>query len=112
MSIVVEAADITNKQHVAALRQRIVSTLPPLGGIANGTMVLHDRMFDKMSFEGFQMAMAPKVQGSINLDEVFAGYDLEFFLFFSSVSVLTGQRTQANYVAANNVSFDKSPTCT
>ncbi|KAI1778541.1 Nonribosomal peptide synthetase 14 [Hypoxylon cercidicola] len=102
VNIVVEAADITNKQHVAALRHRIVSAMPPLGGIANGTMVLHDKMFNKMPFEGFQIAMAQKVQGSIYLDEAFASYELEFFLFFSSVSTLTGQRTQANYVAANN----------
>ncbi|KAI1737463.1 Nonribosomal peptide synthetase 14 [Xylaria scruposa] len=101
-NIVVEAADVANKQHVAALCQRIDASMPPIGGIANGTMVLHDIMFNEMSFEGFQMAMVPKVQGSLYLEEAFADRDLEFFLFFSSVSVLTGQRTQANYVAANN----------
>jgi pseurotin A synthetase (hybrid polyketide synthase/nonribosomal peptide synthetase) len=78
--------------------------MPPIGGIANGAMVLEDKMFVDMSFESFQTAMRPKVEGSIYLEEAFSNDELDFFLFFSSISVMTGQRTQANYVAANNVS--------
>jgi pseurotin A synthetase (hybrid polyketide synthase/nonribosomal peptide synthetase) len=102
-NIVIEAADVTKKHHITELRDRIVSSMPPVGGIANGAMVLDDKMFLDMTFESFQTAMKPKVDGSIYLEQVFSGDDLEFFLFFSSISVMTGQRTQANYVAANNV---------
>ncbi|KAL4745664.1 hypothetical protein BDW72DRAFT_198425 [Aspergillus terricola var. indicus] len=101
-NVVIEAADVTNKQHIIELRTRILSSMPPVGGIANGAMVLDDRLFSDMSFESFQTAMKPKVQGSLYLEEVFSGDHLDFFLFFSSISVMTGQRTQANYVAANN----------
>ncbi|RDL31028.1 Nonribosomal peptide synthetase 14 [Venustampulla echinocandica] len=101
-NIAIEAADVTNEQHLAELRTRILSSMPPIGGIANGAMVLSDKMFTDMSFEDFQTAMRPKVAGSIYLEEVFAGDDLDFFLLFSSISVMTGQRTQANYAAANN----------
>ncbi|KAL5041361.1 hypothetical protein BDW71DRAFT_168742 [Aspergillus fruticulosus] len=76
--------------------------MPPVGGIANGAMVLDDKLFSDMSFESFQTAMKPRVQGSLYLEEVFSGDHLNFFLFFSSISAMTGQRTQANYVAANN----------
>lgn len=101
--ISIEAVDVTKKHHLAELRNRIVRSMPPVGGIANGAMVLDDRMFVDMPFESFQTAMKPKVEGSIYLEETFVDDDLEFFLFFSSISVMTGQRTQANYVAANNV---------
>ncbi|KAJ5985395.1 hypothetical protein N7522_012591 [Penicillium canescens] len=101
-NIVIEAADVTKKHHITELRNRIVSSMPPVGGIANGAMVLDDKMFLDMTFESFQTAMKPKVDGSIYLEQVFSNDDLEFFLFFSSISVMTGQRTQANYVAANN----------
>ncbi|KAJ5976965.1 nonribosomal peptide synthetase 14 [Penicillium viridicatum] len=100
--IAIEAVDVTKKHHLAELRNRIVRSMPPVGGIANGAMVLDDRMFVDMPFESFQTAMKPKVEGSIYLEETFVDDDLEFFLFFSSISVMTGQRTQANYVAANN----------
>ncbi|EAW15062.1 PKS-NRPS hybrid synthetase psoA [Aspergillus clavatus NRRL 1] len=102
VNIVIEAADVTKKHHLMELRSRIVSSMPPVGGIANGAMLLDDRLFIDMPFESFQTAMNPKVHGSIYLEEVFSGDDLDFFLFFSSISVMTGQRTQANYVAANN----------
>ncbi|KAJ0414063.1 Nonribosomal peptide synthetase 14 [Aspergillus carlsbadensis] len=101
-SIVIEAADVTNRIHMAQLRTRIVDSMPPIGGIANGAMVLDDRLFLDMSLDSFQAAMKPKVEGSIILEQVFSEDALDFFLFFSSVSVITGQRTQANYVAANN----------
>jgi pseurotin A synthetase (hybrid polyketide synthase/nonribosomal peptide synthetase) len=106
VNIVIEAADVTKKHDLLELRNRIVASMPPVGGIANGAMVLDDKLFIDMPFESFQTAMKPKVQGSIYLEDVFSGDNLDFFLFFSSISVMTGQRTQANYVAANNVSLN------
>ncbi|KAF4239421.1 hypothetical protein CNMCM8980_003116 [Aspergillus fumigatiaffinis] len=102
VNIVIEAADVTKKHDLLELRNCIVASMPPVGGIANGAMVLDDKLFIDMPFESFQTAMKPKVQGSIHLEDVFSGDNLDFFLFFSSISVMTGQRTQANYVAANN----------
>jgi len=78
--------------------------MPAIGGVANGAMVLSDRMFADMSYESFRKVLAPKVDGSKNLDEVFSADNLDFFLLFSSISAVTGQRSQANYAAANNVS--------
>ena len=78
--------------------------MPAIGGVANGAMVLSDRLFADMPYESFQKVLEPKVDGSKNLDEVFSGDDLDFFILFSSISVVTGQRSQANYAAANNVS--------
>ncbi|KAH2023248.1 Nonribosomal peptide synthetase 14 [Aspergillus fumigatus] len=97
VNIVIEAADVTKEHDLLDLRARIVSSMPPVGGIANGAMVLDDKLFIDMPFESFQAAMKPKVQGSIYLEEVFSADNLDFFLFFSSISVMTGQRTQANY---------------
>jgi pseurotin A synthetase (hybrid polyketide synthase/nonribosomal peptide synthetase) len=111
VNIVIEAADVTKKHDLLELRNRIVASMPPVGGIANGAMVLDDKLFIDMPFESFQTAMKPKVQGSIYLEDVFSGDNLDFFLFFSSISVMTGQRTQANYVAANNVSLNFFDAC-
>jgi NAD(P)-dependent dehydrogenase (short-subunit alcohol dehydrogenase family) len=102
--VAIEAADATKKQDVVELRERILSTMPAIGGVANGAMVMGNSFFAEMSFDTFQKVMAPKVDGSINLDTVFSGDDLEFFILFSSISAVTGQQGQANYAAANNVS--------
>lgn len=102
--VVVEAADVTKKQDVMDLRDRILTTMPAIGGVANGAMVMGNSFLADMSFDVFQKVMAPKVDGSVNLDTVFSGDDLEFFMLFSSISAVTGQQGQANYAAANNVS--------
>ncbi|KAL8857408.1 MAG: hypothetical protein Q9178_006035 [Gyalolechia marmorata] len=100
--IAVEAADVTKMQDLVDLRTRILATMPRIDGVANGAMVLSDKMFADMTYESFQDVLKPKVDGGKNLDEIFSGDDLDFFILFSSISAVTGQRSQANYAAANN----------
>ncbi|KAL2280264.1 hypothetical protein FJTKL_12713 [Diaporthe vaccinii] len=100
--ILLESADVAKKQDLVDLRNRVVAFMPPIGGVANGAMVLADQNFADMSYEAFADSQRPKVEGSKNLEEVFSRDALDFFLMFSSISAVTGQRFQANYAAANN----------
>lgn len=56
-----------------------------------------------MSFEQWQTALLPKVQGTWNLHEALLEQKepLDFFFLFSSVSGIGGQWGQANYAAGN-----------
>ncbi|KAH7130903.1 hypothetical protein EDB81DRAFT_888200 [Dactylonectria macrodidyma] len=93
--------DITNKDSLIKLAAEMKATMPPIGGVANGAMVLRDKLFENMSWEDFQTTANPKVLGSRYLDEVFHSDDLEFFVLFSSVASIMGNSGQANYNAAN-----------
>lgn len=53
-----------------------------------------------MSFEDWQTAIRPKVQGSWNLHETLPA-DLDFFVMLSSVAGIFGNRGQSNYAAGN-----------
>lgn len=53
-----------------------------------------------MSFEDWQAAIRPKVQGSWNLHETLP-IDLDFFVMLSSVAGIFGNRGQSNYAAGN-----------
>lgn len=53
-----------------------------------------------MSFEDWQTAIRPKVQGSWNLHETLP-VDLDFFVMLSSVAGIFGNRGQSNYAAGN-----------
>lgn len=64
-------------------------------------MVLEDASFFEMPFETMQRVLRPKVQGAINLDNLFQDESLDFLIFFSSVAAIVGNRGQSAYSTAN-----------
>ena len=64
-------------------------------------MVLDDISFFEMPFEKMNKVLRPKVQGAIFLDELFQETTLDFFVFFSSVTAIAGNRGQSAYTTAN-----------
>nr|A0A7L8UVC9.1 RecName: Full=Polyketide synthase-nonribosomal peptide synthetase ffsA; Short=PKS-NRPS ffsA; AltName: Full=Cytochalasans biosynthesis cluster protein ffsA [Aspergillus flavipes]QOG08944.1 FfsA [Aspergillus flavipes] len=97
----VYANDITDRESVSSVCKKIRDELPPVGGIAQGAMVLADTMFVDMDLPRVQKVVGPKVNGSIHLHEMFVEVDLEFFVFFSSMAYVTGNQGQSIYAAAN-----------
>ncbi|OJZ91332.1 hypothetical protein ASPFODRAFT_41758 [Aspergillus luchuensis CBS 106.47] len=94
------AIDVTNRESVCRAYASIRESLPPVGGVANGAMVLKDCLFAQTTLEDIQSVMAPKVQGSIVLSEVFGDLDLEFFILFGSAAGPLGNVGQTAYSAA------------
>jgi hybrid polyketide synthase/nonribosomal peptide synthetase ACE1 len=80
----------------------IAQKLPPIAGVVQGAMVLHDTPIRDMTFELFQKVLRPKVLGSINLNQIFHQPDLDFFIYFSSMTGVVGNIGQANYTTANS----------
>lgn len=93
--------DTTEKDALIRVAAEMKATMPPIGGVANGAIVLRDKLFENMSWEDFQTTAKPKVLGSRYLDEVFYSGDLDFFILCSSVASIMGNSGQANYNAAN-----------
>lgn len=54
-----------------------------------------------MSVDDWNISLAPKVTGTMNLDDAFAGPDLDFFLVMASISGAVGKAGQGNYAAGN-----------
>lgn len=98
-TIKVVANDITNKEAVKDLRDEILETMPPVGGVANGAMVLCDSLFQNMDISIWEKTIKPKIDGSRYLDELFPAHDLEFFVMFSSAASVVGNAGQSNYNA-------------
>ncbi|XDG09180.1 hypothetical protein ABKA04_008795 [Annulohypoxylon sp. FPYF3050] len=92
--------DVTDFEDVA---KAISSASYPLRGIIQMSMVLRDQNFEAMTFDEWNVVVAPKVQGTWNLHNatVTAGVDLDFFVLFSSLSGIIGQPGQANYASGN-----------
>ncbi|KAI0596926.1 hypothetical protein F4775DRAFT_603144 [Biscogniauxia sp. FL1348] len=97
----IEKADVTKYEDVLALKEKLSQTMPPVGGVINGAMVLDDRVFAQMTTEIWNRVLLPKALGSQNLDRVFSEPDLEFFIMTSSFAAIGGHPGQSNYAAAN-----------
>ncbi|KAI1644130.1 uncharacterized protein F4817DRAFT_347767, partial [Daldinia loculata] len=93
--------DVSSKQALLSVCSEISSQMPPIAGVVNGAMVLSDSIFADMTFSSLTNVLRPKVDGTINLDELFWDKTLDFFILLSSVSAAAGYRGQSNYAAAN-----------
>ncbi|WP_437803662.1 type I polyketide synthase [Sorangium sp. So ce693] len=93
-------ADVAKRDDVAALFRRI-DAMPPLAGIVHAAGVNEDAVLTNTDAASFDRVLAPKVRGSENLWAEARGRELDFFVFFSSVSALLGNPGQAAYAAAN-----------
>ncbi|KAL4811323.1 beta-ketoacyl synthase domain-containing protein [Aspergillus unguis] len=100
-TIAVIACDITEYDSLSEAHSKIVETMPPIAGVAQGTMILRDMLIQDMTLEDLTQVLRPKVDGSINLDRVLRNTELDFFVFFSSAASVMGNVGQASYSAAN-----------
>jgi NAD(P)-dependent dehydrogenase (short-subunit alcohol dehydrogenase family) len=99
--LIIEKMDVSKLDSVKAFKARISESMPPVGGVINGAMVLDDRVFSQMTLESWYRVLVPKTVGSKNLDIVFSQPDLEFFIMTSSFAAIGGHPGQSNYATAN-----------
>lgn len=100
--VVAVAGDVGDADSLRAALASIPSELPPVRGVMHAAGVLRDKLFNQMSVDDFAFPLAPKMTGTINLDQATKDLDLDFFVLFSSVSSVLGTGGQSNYGAANS----------
>ncbi|PTL76611.1 type I polyketide synthase [Vitiosangium sp. GDMCC 1.1324] len=99
--VVVERADVSQREQVEAVLKRMEKVLPPLKGVLHAAVVLEDRTVLEMDGERFDKPMGAKVRGAWNLHTLTADKALDFFVMYSSGASLLGSPGQTNYAAAN-----------
>ena len=100
VSVTVVQADVTDRTQVELLLTQIDPAYP-LRGIVHAAGVLDDGALLQQNWERFARVLPAKVQGTWHLHEATKHLPLDFFVLFSSVASLLGNRGQANYAAAN-----------
>ena len=94
------SADGGNDQQMKNAVAAIEEKFGPVNGVIHSAIVLKDKLITNMSEEDMKNVLWPKVNGSIGLYKAFAGKQLDFFLYFSSVQSMIGMIGQSNYSAA------------
>ncbi|RYP68214.1 hypothetical protein DL769_005554 [Monosporascus sp. CRB-8-3] len=95
------ASDVTERNSVRQTHEVITRTMPPIAGVAQGAMVLHDNLFHDLHIERLDKVLKPKVDGSVYLDEIFSDDTLDFFVYLSSIAYVAGNAGKSAYAAAN-----------
>ncbi|ORY57854.1 lovastatin nonaketide synthase [Pseudomassariella vexata] len=102
-NIVVRSCNVADKASVDELFATGLIGLPPVRGVVHGAMVLHDVIFEKMTWSDYTTVIESKVQGAWNFHLALRDRNvcLDFFVAISSASGVVGNRGQAAYAAAN-----------
>ena len=100
-NIVVRKCNVADKASVDDLIANGLQGLPEVRGVVHGAMVLHDVLFEKMTYEDYATVIEGKVQGGWHFHNALSGAPLDFFVAISSAAGAVGNRGQAAYAAAN-----------
>ena len=92
--------DITNSDSLRTTLARCATTMPPVRGCLQASMVLRDSIFENMTFEDWNLAIGAKVRGTLHL-YTHLPQAMDFFVCFSSVTGIIGSGGTANYAAGN-----------
>ncbi|PGH11308.1 hypothetical protein AJ79_04924 [Helicocarpus griseus UAMH5409] len=98
-NVIVEAGSIANMDDLLRL---IGKCQAPIAGVLHMSMVLRAKLFFQSSHEDWAAVHAPKVAGVWNLHNALDSSKIDFFVVFSSIASLCGNKGQANYSAANS----------
>ena len=93
------SADATDADALAAAVASIRARFPRIDGVVHSALVLQDQTVRAMDEAVFRQSLAAKVDVSVNMARAFAGLDLDFMLFFSSVASFHRDAGQSNYCA-------------
>ncbi|MEH6630601.1 MAG: amino acid adenylation domain-containing protein [Halopseudomonas aestusnigri] len=99
--VVYAQLDVTKQGDVETLIQKLVKEHGKLTGVLHTAGILKDSYAVNKEPGDFDAVLAPKIQGTVNLDLATRGLDLDMFVLFSSGAGLFGNAGQTDYATAN-----------
>jgi hypothetical protein len=95
-------ADVSVRADVIHLMEEARRRFNEINGIIHSAGVLKDAYIQNKTFNDFKYILAPKVYGTVNLDNVSKDDNLDFFVTFSSIASAIGNIGQCDYSFANS----------
>jgi polyketide synthase PksM len=93
--------DLDDHDQVARLVAGIVERHGQLDGVLHCAGMASDSLVVNKRSDEFMQVLAPKVRGTLNLDDATRDAALDWFVLFSSAAGVFGNAGQADYAAAN-----------
>ncbi|WNG38298.1 SDR family NAD(P)-dependent oxidoreductase [Archangium violaceum] len=99
--VLLAQADVSRRDAMAALLERVRAMMPPVRGIVHAAVVSSTARVRELDAASLERVLAPKVDGAWNLHELTREDPLDFFILFSSISSVWGSAGVGHYAAAN-----------
>ncbi|PCE28606.1 hypothetical protein BWP39_00005, partial [Paraburkholderia acidicola] len=99
--LVYRQADVSDAAQVQAIVAEIVDRFGALHGIVHSAGVLRDSYLPGKTPAQIAAVLAPKVAGTVHLDQATQALDLDLFVLFAAGAGALGNPGQADYAAAN-----------
>lgn len=96
------SADVSKRDQVMDLVTQIRSQFGEINGIIHCAGVLRDSYIRNKTAAELDAVFAPKIYGTLHLDELTQSDPLDFFVMFSSLAAVAGNAGQADYSFANS----------
>ncbi|MEM7365869.1 MAG: KR domain-containing protein [Pseudomonadota bacterium] len=99
--VTVEAGDVTDVIRMRQIVEDVERSGRQINGVIHAAGTVNDNLIQLKQQHEIEDTFAPKVYGTLVLDELFTGKPLDFFVLFSSTSTAIAPVGQIDYVAAN-----------
>ncbi len=99
--VMVVSGDVTDTDRIQEIVKEAETKYGTINGVIHGAGTINDGLIQMKNQGDVEEVFAPKVYGTLVLDEVFANHELDFFVGFSSTSTVIAPVGQIDYVAAN-----------
>jgi NAD(P)-dependent dehydrogenase (short-subunit alcohol dehydrogenase family) len=97
------SVDVCDASAMSALIEGLYQKYGRIDGVVHGAGVIEDKLIGDKTPESFERVVKPKIAGALALVRNLRPDNLQFLVFFSSVSARYGNRGQCDYSAANEV---------
>ncbi|HEU4770011.1 MAG TPA: beta-ketoacyl reductase, partial [Pyrinomonadaceae bacterium] len=94
-------ADVSQREHVERLLSETRKHFGSINGVIHCAGIIRDAFLHKKSVADVAAVLAPKVDGTVWLDDLTRDDPLDFFALFSSVAAIFGSVGQSDYAYAN-----------
>jgi acyl transferase domain-containing protein/NAD(P)-dependent dehydrogenase (short-subunit alcohol dehydrogenase family) len=99
--VLVLSGDVTDVDRMQESVNEAEAKYGVINGVIHGAGTINDALIQMKNQGDIEEVFAPKVYGTLVLDEIFKDKNLDFFVLFSSTSTAIAPVGQIDYVAAN-----------
>ncbi|MDZ8262383.1 type I polyketide synthase [Nostoc sp. ChiQUE01b] len=99
--VLVISADVTNSEQMHAVITQSIEKFGHINGVIHSAGIAGGGLIQFKTQDIASKVLAPKVTGTILLEQVFQNINLDFFVLCSSQSSILGEFGQVDYCAAN-----------